>query len=414
MQRCRFLYVLWTLLGGAIAALPVPAAGPCWVGSYGNSAAEPFPSRAGLPIPAPLVAQGTLRYRLPLSEGGMRLQIRLSNEAGSRPLAVGAVSVALAADGANARPESLRRVSFGGRAGIDIPAGAPALSDPVDLVVTRGAVVLVSVFLPEPAEQAQGANGLLATLVSARDATQQAAPADAVGVSARPLVTGIDVQTRANARTIVTLGDSITDGAVSTSTEVRGWPGRLAERLAASRGSVRYAVSNQGIGGNRLLRNGLGTAALGRFDRDVLSVPGVSHLIVLEGINDIGMSGSDFFGTVNPPVSADQLIGAYQQLIARAHQHGIRVYGGTLLPFKGAMYASAEKEAIRQAVNRWIRTSGAFDAVIDFEAAVRDPADATRLAAQFDPGDHLHPNDAGYRAMGDAVDLKLFAGATGR
>jgi lysophospholipase L1-like esterase len=154
----------------------------------------------------------------------------------------------------------------------------------------------------------------------------------------------------------------------------------------------------------------MGVTALGRFDRDVLSVPGVSHLIVLEGINDIGMSGTTFFGSASPPVSAEQLIAAYQQLIARAHQRGIRVYGGTLLPFTGAMYASAEKETIRQAVNRWIRSGGAFDAVIDFDAAVRDPANPARLAPAFDPGDHLHPNDAGYRAMGDAIDLRLFAG----
>ncbi len=402
------------LFGVLGAALPALAADLHWVGSYGNSPAEPFPARPGLPIPAPLTAQGTLRYRLPLSEGGTQLQVRLSNAAGTKPLAVGAVSVGLAAEGVTAQPGSLRRLSFGGRADIVIPAGAPALSDPVPLAVPRGAVLVVSVYLPGPVEQAQGANGLMAALVPGRDATQEAAPADATRVSARPLVAAIDVQLRAAARTIVTLGDSITDGAVSASTEVRGWPGRLAERLAASRGPVRYAVSNQGIGGNRLLSDGLGSNALARFDRDVLSVPGVSHLIVLEGINDIGMSGSDFFGPVNPPVTAEQLIGAYQQLIARAHQHGIRVYGGTLLPFLGAMYASAEKESIRQAVNHWIRASGAFDAVIDFDAVVRDPADPGRIAPAFDPGDHLHPNDAGYRVMGDAVDLGLFAGATRR
>ena len=414
MSQPKIHRALGLLLGCALITLPALADTPHWIGSYGNSAAEPFPARPGLPIPAPLLAQGTLRYRLPLSEGGTRLQVRLSNVAGRQPLVVGAVSVALAAEGVKARPGSLRRVSFGGRAGIEIPAGAPALSDPVELAVPRGAVVLVSVYLPEPVEQAQAANGLLAVLARGRDVTQDAVLAGAASVSARPLVVGIDVETRASAGTIVTLGDSITDGAVSLSTEVRGWPGRLAERLAASRGPVRYAVSNQGIGGNRLLHDGLGTAALGRFDRDVLSVPGVTHLIVLEGINDIGMSGSDFFGTANPPVTAEQLIGAYQQIIARARQHGIRVYGGTLLPFLGAMYASAEKEAIRQAVNRWIRTAGTFDAVIDFDAVVRDPADPSRLAPAFDPGDHLHPNDAGYRAMGDAVDLKLFAGATGR
>jgi lysophospholipase L1-like esterase len=404
---------LWVLLG-ASAVLPAFAGPPHWIGSYGNSAAEPFAARPQLPIPAPLVAQGTLRYRLPLSEGGSRLRLRLSNAAGTRPLIVAAASVALAATGVQALPGSVRRVSFGGEAGLTIPAGAPALSDVVELAVPRAAVLIVSVYLPEPVEQAQAGNGLMAALVPGRDATLEVAPADAAPVSARPLVAGVDVQTRAQAHTIVTLGDSITDGTVSKSTEVRGWPGRLAQRLAAGRGPVRYAVSNQGIAGNRLLHDGLGVTALGRFDRDVLSVPGVTYLIVLEGINDIGLSNSDFFGTANPPVTAAQLIAAYRQIIERAHEHGIRVYAGTLLPFMGAMYASADKESLRQAVNHWIRTSGAFDAVIDFEAAVRDPADPTRIAPGFDPGDHLHPNDAGYRAMGDAIDLKLFAGASRR
>jgi lysophospholipase L1-like esterase len=403
----------WTLLALLVAA-PALTADPHWVGSYGNSTCEPFPAVPNLPIPAPAVVQGTLRYRLPLSAGGTRVQLRLSNEAGRAPLRIGGVGIALAADGLHAQPGSFRRVNFGGRVDVLIPAGAPALSDALDFTVPDAGVVIVSIYLPEASTQAQGANGLLATVVSGRDATLEDAPADASLVNARPLVAAVNVEARGAARTIVTLGDSITDAAVSSSSEVRGWPGRLAQRLAAAKGGMRYAVSNQGISGNRLLRDGMGVTALGRFDRDVLSVPGVSHLIVLEGINDIGMSSSAFFGTANPPVTAEELIAAYRQLIARAHQHGIRVYGGTLLPFVGAMYASADKEAIRQAVNRWIRTSGAFDAVIDFEAAVRDPADAARMAPGFDPGDHLHPNDAGYRAMGDAIDLRLFAGVKSR
>ena len=407
-----------TTLRKATAALliilfvsPGLAADPRWIGSYGNSASEPFPAVPNLPIPQAAVVQGTLRYRLPLSEGGRRVQLRLSNEAGTQPLAIGGASIALAADGVRAQPGSARRITFGGRSDIQVPAGAPAVSDAIDFAVPRAGVVVVSVYLSGPAAQAQASNGLQAALVRGRDATLEAAPADAAAVNARPLVAAVNVETRAEARTIVTLGDSITDGAVSASAEVRGWPGRLAERLAAASGRVRYAVSNQGISGNRLLRDGMGVSALGRFDRDVLSVPGVSHLVVLEGINDIGMSGNAFFGSPSPPVTAEQLIAAYQQIIARAHQRGIRVYGGTLLPFIGAMYASAEKESIRQAVNQWIRTSSAFDAVIDFDAVVRDPADPARLAPAFDPGDHLHPNDAGYRAMGDAVDLRLFAGA---
>jgi lysophospholipase L1-like esterase len=397
-----------------LAAAAASGAEPHWIGSYGNSATEPFPAVPNLPIPPPAVAQGTLRYRLPLSEGGRRVQLRLSNEAGTEPLVIGAASIALAADGVRAQPGTPTRLTFGGRSDILIPAGAPAVSDAVAFAAPRGGDVIVSLYLPQAAPQAQACNGLQLALVNGRDATLETAPADAAAVNARPLVSAIDVETRAAARTIVTLGDSITDGAVSASPEVRGWPGRLAQRLAAANGRVHYAVSNQGISGNRLLRDGMGAAALARFDRDVLSVPGVSHLIVLEGINDIGMSGTAFFGRPSPPVTAEQLIAAYQQLIARAHQRGIRVYGGTLLPFTGAMYASEEKEAIRQAVNRWIRSSGAFDAVIDFDAVVRDPANPARIRPEFDPGDHLHPNDAGYRALGDAIDLALFPGAQRR
>ena len=218
----------------------------------------------------------------------------------------------------------------------------------------------------------------------------------------------------------MTFGDSITDAAMSTSQEVRGWPGQLALRLAKAGGKVRYGVSNQGIGGNRLLLDGIGASALARFDRDVASQPGASHVIVLEGINDIGIGKGSFndfhfengkFSSTGLPVSAAELIAAYQQLIVRAHAAGLKIIGGTLLPFKGSFYYSEERERVRQDVNTWIRVSGHFDAVIDFERAIRDNTDPGRMAPAYDSGDALHPSDAGYAAMADAIDLKLFAGA---
>ena len=208
---------------------------------------------------------------------------------------------------------------------------------------------------------------------------------------------------------IVTFGDSITDGSQSTPDTNNAWPAILATRLAAGKATANIAVANQGIGGNRVLSDGTlfqGVSALARLDRDVLSQPGVAWLIVLEGINDIGNSAA---GNGNSgPITAEELIAAHKQIIDRARQHGIKVMGATLTPYEGAAYFREEGEKIRQALNAWIRTSGAYDAVVDFEAVVRDPANPRRLRADFDPGDHLHPNDAGYRAMAGAIDLRLF------
>jgi lysophospholipase L1-like esterase len=216
----------------------------------------------------------------------------------------------------------------------------------------------------------------------------------------RAFLTGVEVDDASRGPVIAAFGDSITDGARSTPGANRRWPDRLAERLAGA------AVVNAGISGNRLLgwaedRPWAGEAALARFDRDVLSIPGLTHVVILEGVNDLGRGGAS-------PPSAEELILAYSQLIDRAHGHGAKAIGGTILPYEGAGYFRPEGEAVRQAVNRWIRTSGAFDGVIDFDAAMRDPAAPGKLRADLHSGDWLHPNDAGYRVMGDAVDLKLF------
>lgn len=207
---------------------------------------------------------------------------------------------------------------------------------------------------------------------------------------------------------IATLGDSITDGNRTTLGDLRSWPEELARRLAARRNGGRYSVVNAGIGGNRLLGSGWGPSALARLDRDVLRIDGLSYLIVLEGTNDIGMAGRSVFGN-NPAVSADDMIAAYRQIIARAHARGVKVLLGTIMPFGGsATHYSPANEQIRQAVNAWIRTSREADGVVDFDRLARDPADATKLQAAFGSQDGLHPGAAGYKAMGDAIDLSLF------
>jgi lysophospholipase L1-like esterase len=200
---------------------------------------------------------------------------------------------------------------------------------------------------------------------------------------------------------VVAFGDSITDGTRSSPNTNSRWPDYLAKRLAAS--NVKMGVLNEGIAGNRVLCDGAGVSALARFDRDVLVQPGVTHVVVLESINDIGI------GRSNPSPTAAELIVAHQQLIARAHAHGLKIFGATLTPYEGAAYATPEGEAKRQALNDWIRTSKAYDGVIDFDAAVRDPGSSTKIQQQFNPGDNLHMNDAGYKAMADAIDLRLFS-----
>jgi lysophospholipase L1-like esterase len=230
--------------------------------------------------------------------------------------------------------------------------------------------------------------------------------ADAATTQAYYYLAGIDVLGPSGASLIVALGDSITDGHRSTPDTNHSWPVLLAARLAAQKATANIAVGNMGIGGNRVLRDVTGASALARFDRDVLSQSGVKWVMVLEGINDIG------HGTLTPAemVTADELIAGYKQIIERAHTQGIKVIGCTLTPFEGAYYSKENGEAVREAVNNWIRTSGAYDAVVDFEAATRDPNNPKRLRADLDPGDHLHPNDAGYQAMANAVDLSIFGG----
>ncbi len=345
----------------------------------------------------------TVRMIVHISIGGSRLRVKLANSFGGVPVSVGNAHIALRDKRFGIVAASDHALAFNGKPGCTIGPGMVILSDPVDLTVPGQADLAVSLYLPGETGPPASHNGLHTSYVSSKPGNLTDAPSmtDSVPVPGYFWLASVDVLAPAKAALIVTLGDSITEGARSTPDTDRMWPAVLSARLAANRNTSNFGVANMGIGGNRVLRDGAGASALARFDRDVLSQSGVKWVMLLEGINDIGHGNTE-------PVSADELIGAFKQMIERAHTHGIRVIGCTLTPYEGAGYAREDGEAIREALNNWIRTGGAFDAVVDFEAATRDPNNPKRIRADFDPGDHLHPNDAGYKAMGEAIDLSIF------
>ena len=344
------------------------------------------------------------------SIGGHRLRVQLSNAFGTSALLVGGAHVALRDNQSAIVPGSDRPLSFSGKPSFTIPPGAELLTDPVGLEVPKLGDLVISLYIP-------GEAGTPTVHLTALHTTYLSQPGDWTGattindpktVQLWYWISAVDVEAPAKAGLLVAFGDSITDGATSTPDMDRSWPSQLAERLAGNKATADVAVINEGISGNRLLNDGAGVSALARFDRDVISQPGVKWLIVLEGINDIG------FGSrpgAQPPetVTADDLIAAHKQIIERAHLHGIRVIGATLTPYLGAVYATEHGESIREAVNQWIRTSRAYDAVIDFDAAIEDPANPKQIRPAYNIRDHLHPNDEGYSAMAAAVDLSIFS-----
>lgn len=408
----------------AAAPLATPVAGSGgrpgerWVATWAAAPHGPFPAFEGMPDQTVTFDDQTVRQIVRASAGGERVRVRLSNALGEQPLAIGAARLALRDADERIVPESDRALTFGGATAIDVPAGAIVLSDPVDLAFPALAELAVSIYLPEetPGRTLHGL-ALTPTYVSpAGDFAADAALPVETTTESWYFLAGIDVAAADPIPLIVAFGDSITDGFGATSGSYGRWPDVLAERLAADSALGPVAVANAGIGGNQVLgtapappefQAAFGEPALARFDRDVLGQPGVTHLIVLEGINDIGMAA--LFGDPAAATGANEIIGGLWQLAQRAREHGISPIGGTLTPYEGAQYFSPAGEATRSAVNEWIRTGGAFDAVIDFDAATRDPAQPSRMLPEFDPGDHLHFNDAGYRAMGEAIDLALFA-----
>jgi lysophospholipase L1-like esterase len=440
LNRSRRNFIAAGALAAATIALPITPASALdtrawetqnWVGTWSTAPAGP-------PLPAALQQfnDQTLRLIVHTSIGGNQVRVRLSNEFGTTPLQIGAAHVALRQGGATIVAGTDRVLTFSGNPSITIAPGAPVLSDPVELNVPAMSDLAVSIYLPGPV----AANTIHGSAFQTNYISQAGNYTDAYilpvarTIASWPFLTGVDVESSTLAASIVALGDSITDGSNTMRDANHRWPDLLAARLQSARQSLNpiggtvgrlfpnlagntsiLGVLNKGIGGNRLLRDPgeqplFGRAALARFDRDVLAQAGVEYLIVLIGINDIGHPGT---GTIpiTEAVTPGDLIAGYRQLIARAHEKGITIFGATLTPFEGTTFAgyfTPQKEAVRQAVNQWIRTSGEFDGVIDFEAAVRDPAQPTRMLPAYDSGDHLHPNDAGMQAMANAIPLNLF------
>ena len=417
----RWIPVLVLAHAGSLDLVAQPKGQERWVATWATAqtlvrAPRPNPP-ATTPTPAAPVAtpqainargfqNQTVRMIVRTSLGGRRLRVRLSNAFGATPVVVGTAHLAIRAKESAIAPDTDRPVTFGGKPGCTIGPGVVLFSDPVELSVPPVTELAVSLYFPgETGPPTTHGTALHDTYISKEgDVTAQPSIPEPVITQSYYYLAGLDVAADANAAVLVTFGDSITDGARSTSETNHSWPALLAARLAANKETSKIGVANMGIGGNRVMRDGTGASALARFDRDVLSQPGVKWVTLMEGINDIGHTAT----VPAEPVTADELIGAYKQLIEQAHEHGVQVIGCTLTPYEGANYYREDGETIRAAVNSWIRTSGAFDAVVDFEAATRDAANAKRLRAEFDPGDHLHPNDAGYQAMADAFDLRIF------
>ena len=381
-----------------------------WVATWASAQQQPRAALVnGAQPPAPNGFNNqTIRMVARTSIGGSRIRVELSNAFGTTPLVVGAAHIALRSKESTIVPGTDHALLFNGKPSTTIPPGAMMLSDATDFDAPKLTDLAVSVYVPGPTGPASAHSlGLHTTYVSKEgDLTGQPEIPDAATTLSWYWLASIDVLAPSDAAAIVTFGDSITDGATSTPNTDRSWPSVLAQRLLATPGTGNIAVVNEGISGNRVLGDGAGVSALARFDRDVLSIAGVKWVTIMEGINDIGIGARE--GAPAGGISSDALIGGLRQMIERAHTHGIKVIGCTLTPYIGAGYASDAGEVMREAVNNFIRTSGAFDAVFDFELATRNPDSPKQLLPAYNISDHLHPNDAGYKAMAESVDLSLF------
>ncbi len=423
--------------------------GDRWVGTWAiglqaqippDTASQNRPPDAGGDLFGPLsrINDQTLRQIVRASIGGSRVRVALTNVFGTGTVEVGAAHVAVRSEGASVEPGTGVALTFDGKSSVVIEAGSVILSDAVDIEVPSLGELAIDIYLPGDTWADRSLPGdtradrsPVSGLRAAWTTNYLSPQGNHTGSETLPVETTlqswvflsrVEVLAPAGTPVVVTLGDSITEGYASTADTNSRWPDVLASRLVETLGEAAPAVLNVGISGNRVLAGndgafglagsdssglpnpnaGFGPSALDRFDRDVLLQPGVTHVVVLESINDIGMTGDPATPTV------DQLIAGHRALIQRAHAHGLTIYGGTLTPFEGALYFTEEGETKRQAVNTWIRTSGTYDGVIDFDAVLRDSNDPRRFLPMYHPGDWLHPNDEGYRAMGEAIDLTLF------
>jgi len=396
----RITRVLLFCASCLVAVAAPPATSGAWVGTWG--AAPQLTEPKNLP-PAPGLADSTLRQFVHVSIGGNRLRVRFSNAFGSGPVEIDAAAVAAAGARGAIQPDSNQPLHFAGQPAITIAPGAVAVSDPVDFALAPLSDLAVTIRFGRVSRDLTGHPGSRTTsYLQPGDFVPAANLPAPVSMEHWYILSGVEVWADHPAGVLAILGDSITDGRGSTTDRNRRWPDDLARRLQSDPRTASIGVLNEGIGGNRLLHDGLGPAALSRLDRDVLEQNDVRWLIVFEGVNDLGTAPRDERGDV-----AGQIIRADEEIIRRAHARQIRVYGATITPFGKSFYDSPAHEANREAVNRWIRTNGQFDAVIDFDAAVRDPAEPTRLAPAVDCGDHLHLSDHGYEILADAVDLRL-------
>jgi lysophospholipase L1-like esterase len=375
--------------------------GDHWVGTW---ACGPQLTESGNLPPPPGLSHNTLRQVVHVSIGGSQLRVRLSNAFGDGPVTMNQVHIAVSTGGSTIDASTDRRLAFSGSASVTIPAGRTVWSDQFDYALAPQSKIAISIgFRDAPAGITGHPGSRTTSYLQPGDAVTAPSLAGAATADHWYYITGIDVMADAATSAIVTLGDSLTDGRGSTTNGNDRWPDELSRRLRAAATTTKVAVLNQGIGGNAVVSRGLGPTAMARLQRDVLEQSGVRWLILFEGVNDIGASRGP-----GQTVAGD-LIQAFGSIIDAAHAHKIRVYGVPITPFGDSFYDAPDHQTARRMVNDWIRTSGRFDAVVDLDLAVRDPANSDRLLAAFDTGDHLHLNPAGYQRMADAVDLALFA-----
>lgn len=378
---------------------PSPLLNNHWVGTWVT--AQQLTEQNNMP-PSPGLSNNTLRQNLRVSIGGDKLRIVFSNQYGNAPLTMNSVHLAVSAGGSSIKTETDKALTFSGKESVTIPAGKTVVSDSFDYNLTKLTNMAVTIYFGSVPSNLTGHPGSRTTsYIQSGNGVKNASLSSPTKTDHWYVLSGIDVYTDESYRAVAILGDSITDGRGSTTNENNRWPDMFANSLQSDPATSKVAVLNQGIGGNTVLSGGLGPTALTRFDRDILEQSGVRWAIIFEGVNDIGSSS-------NASVVSTSLINAYKEFIRKAKAKNILVYGATILPFGGSQYSSAIHEEARKTVNNWIRTSGEFDAIIDFDAGLRDPNDPSKLQSKYDSGDKLHLNPEGYKKMGEMIDHNLF------